>query len=387
MVSHNPIRTNTHRAGRRHGGFPLLAPAKRGLDACMSACAREDSREIARNGGTMISSEVQRTLVKSPPELWAEISDPDSLARHLGEFGEIRITRVQPEQKVEWETDDASGTVVIKPSGWGTKVKLTVMRELAELDAQSDPEAHATAVGDAEQTDDGQEQDEMHAPEPAHEPGRSLAPDGAAEPNDEVESDVDDATILEPALVLKDGSLVEPETPAELVAEVEQQEEADRAPAPEPEPRRSFFARLFGRRRARRDELGPDALAEPESEPEQLESEPVSEGLNIPRPDYERDSELTADRAPMPSEEANELPMAHALPVGAHPPDAATQAAEQPLDARDDSAGPSEGQVHADDAAAQAKLAEELAAEEVTAVLAGVLDRLGAAHHRPFSRA
>ncbi len=78
----------------------------------------------------MVSSEVQRTLVKSPPELWAEISDPESLARHLGEFGEIRITRVHPEQRVEWETDDARGTVAIKPSGWGTKVKLTVTREL-----------------------------------------------------------------------------------------------------------------------------------------------------------------------------------------------------------------------------------------------------------------
>src|SRR5438132_1197186 len=46
----------------------------------------------------MITSEVQRTLVKSPPELWAELSDPTSLARHLGELGEIRITRVDPEQ-------------------------------------------------------------------------------------------------------------------------------------------------------------------------------------------------------------------------------------------------------------------------------------------------
>ena len=55
----------------------------------------------------MISSEVQRTLVKSPPELWAELSDPDALARHLSELGEIRITRVEPEEKVEWE---AAGT-------------------------------------------------------------------------------------------------------------------------------------------------------------------------------------------------------------------------------------------------------------------------------------
>ena len=46
--------------------------------------------------------EARRTLVKSPPELWAEISDPDSLARHLGAFGEIRITRLEPEATVAW---------------------------------------------------------------------------------------------------------------------------------------------------------------------------------------------------------------------------------------------------------------------------------------------
>ena len=50
----------------------------------------------------MISSEVQRTLVKSPPELWTELSDPDALARHLGELGEIRITRTEPEKAAQW---------------------------------------------------------------------------------------------------------------------------------------------------------------------------------------------------------------------------------------------------------------------------------------------
>ena len=35
---------------------------------------------------------------------------------------------------------------------------------------------------------------------------------------------------------------------------------------------------------------------------------------------------------------------------------------------------------------AELAAAEEVAAEQVTAVLTGVLDRLGAAHHRPFSR-
>jgi hypothetical protein len=66
-----------------------------------------------------------RTLVKSPPELWAECSDAASLARHLGQFGEIRITRLEPETAVAWEGEHASGTVRLEPSGWGTRVVLT----------------------------------------------------------------------------------------------------------------------------------------------------------------------------------------------------------------------------------------------------------------------
>jgi hypothetical protein len=71
--------------------------------------------------------EAKRTLVKSPPELWAELSDIAALARHLGEFGEIRITRTEPESVVEWEGDLASGSVRLEPSGWGTKVTLTAL--------------------------------------------------------------------------------------------------------------------------------------------------------------------------------------------------------------------------------------------------------------------
>ncbi len=88
----------------------------------------------------MVSSEVQRTLVKSPPELWAELSDPAALARHLGELGEIRIVATKPEERVEWEAENATGTVLIKASGWGTKVTLSVTREVVEP-ASAEPEA------------------------------------------------------------------------------------------------------------------------------------------------------------------------------------------------------------------------------------------------------
>src|SRR5260370_30379993 len=94
--------------------------------------------------------EASRTLVKSPPELWAECSDAGSLARHLGEFGEIRITRLEPEIIVAWEGERASGTVRIEPSGWGTKVTLTATTaaeepEVAPVAAESEREPEPVA--------------------------------------------------------------------------------------------------------------------------------------------------------------------------------------------------------------------------------------------------
>lgn len=73
----------------------------------------------------MAEHEASRTLVKSAPELWAQCSDPGLLARHLESFGEIRITRLEPETAVAWEGDDVSGTVTLEPAGWGTRVILT----------------------------------------------------------------------------------------------------------------------------------------------------------------------------------------------------------------------------------------------------------------------
>src|SRR5918998_6214425 len=78
----------------------------------------------------------KRTLVKSPPELWEELSEVERLAKHLGAFGEITITKLEPEHTVAWEGEHASGTVSIEPSGWGTKVTLR-----AELPAGAEPVA------------------------------------------------------------------------------------------------------------------------------------------------------------------------------------------------------------------------------------------------------
>ena len=89
----------------------------------------------------MVTTEVQRTLVKSPPELWAELSDQDSLARHLSEFGEIRITSTVAESAVHWESDEASGSALIKQAGWGTKVTLRATVRATEPEPEHDPPA------------------------------------------------------------------------------------------------------------------------------------------------------------------------------------------------------------------------------------------------------
>src|ERR671927_1650302 len=88
----------------------------------------------------------KRTLVKSPPELWDELSEVERLAKHLGAFGDIKITKLEPEHTVAWEGEHASGTVSIEPSGWGTKVTLH-----AELPEAAGPEPEAAEESGAKE--------------------------------------------------------------------------------------------------------------------------------------------------------------------------------------------------------------------------------------------
>lgn len=90
-----------------------------------------------------------RTLVKSAPELWLACSEEESLARHLEPFGEIRITRLEPETTVAWEGDAACGTVMLEPSGWGTRVTLTVVeREQPEPEILSPATVEPAPAGE-----------------------------------------------------------------------------------------------------------------------------------------------------------------------------------------------------------------------------------------------
>jgi hypothetical protein len=254
--------------------------------------------------------EVKRTLVKSPPELWAELSDPASLARHLGEFGEVRTVRTEPETTVEWEATDVRGTVEIKSSGWGTRVTLSLVREPPEREPAAQLEQLPAEPETAEPE-----------PEPAEQPAFELKPEPeAAEPTPEPEP--------------------EAETPES---------------AGEPEPRPGLFARLFRRRRRRQGPLAPVAPAEVSDAGVPnlaLEPEAIGHADPEPEPNLTPEPEATAQAEPEPEPE----PIADPEPAPAP------------------------------DLAAELAAVEAAMAEQDAALLTAVLDRLGAAHHRPFSR-
>ncbi len=111
----------------------------------------------------------KRTLVKSPPELWEELSEVEGLAKHLGAFGDIKITKLEPEHTVAWEGEHASGTVSIEPSGWGTKV--TLHAELPEAgEPEPEPEPEPVAVEPEPEPQPEPEPEPEHEPEPEPEP-------------------------------------------------------------------------------------------------------------------------------------------------------------------------------------------------------------------------
>jgi hypothetical protein len=250
-----------------------------------------------------VSSEVQRTLVKSPPELWAELSSPEALARHLGDFGDIKITSVEPETKVEWESEDASGVVHLKQSGWGTKVTLAVTRTPPTPEGPAEPEPAVEPVATVVE------------PEPVFEPlAEVVEPGPVARPQ---------AAAAEPELPVAPERTPEPEPVATVKPKP--------LPEPEPEPQLGFFARLFRKRKTK-----PVAACQPEPEPE-----------------------------PVLTPEVEIEVVAMAIPEQIYP---------EP---------PPEPVV---DLAAELASVEAQMTEETTELLTGVLDRLGAAHHRPFSR-
>jgi hypothetical protein len=68
--------------------------------------------------------EVSRTLVKSPPELWEELRGD----RLVDALGGAEIAPTEAEGTLSWQAEGLSGTAVLEPSSWGTKVEEQVAR-------------------------------------------------------------------------------------------------------------------------------------------------------------------------------------------------------------------------------------------------------------------
>ena len=284
----------------------------------------------------MPSCEVQRTLVKSPPELWAELSDPASLAKHLGEFGEIRTVRIEPETAVEWEAEDVRGVVQLKASGWGTKVTLTAVREIVEEETPAgelEPSELAPAPPPGAELE--AEADERALPEPVAEPAPELSTVAEAMPVDEPEP--------EPT------AESEPESFAE----------------PEPERRRGLFARLFRRRHK----------AQPTPELEVLDTDEHAPFVA---------EELAAGEEPTLIDALAPIVVGELVPAEELVAAAEPAAAEEP--ALIETPEPEPTPADRPDLAVELAQVEQAMVEQDAALLTAVLDRLGAAHHRPFSR-
>jgi hypothetical protein len=227
----------------------------------------------------MASHQAQRTLVKSRPELWAEVSDVTSLCRHLGEFGEITITRLEPETTVAWEGTAARGTVELEASGWGTKVTLTA--ELVERD-EAGPAAEPVAdVVEAEP-------DAVVPPEP------------------------------EPAVPESPVAAQPAPTPAALRSAARV---AAATTAASPTSKPGLFGRLFGRRGAEPAAESPPA----DPSPLRVVPDPEPEPAAPPRP-----AELPDREAP-PEEDPNPPLVATAPPVE-EPPVGEVEATPEPVE-------------------------------------------------------
>jgi len=203
------------------------------------------------------------------------------LARHLGAFGEIRITRLEPETTVAWEGERASGTVTIEPSSWGTKVTMTATLADVVEEGPAEPVAEEEPVAE---------------PEPAAEP----------EPVAEVEQSAEPEPIVEPEPV--------PAPPATLVrrpgliARLAAWFKGERPPQGEPAPALQAVA-----------EPEPEAAVEPEppvAEPEPPVAEPeppVAEPALEPGPEPEvgSDPEAALDAALDSLGQAHHRPFSH----------------------------------------------------------------------------
>jgi hypothetical protein len=324
--------------------------------------------------------EASRTLVKSPPELWAECSDAGSLARHLGEFGEITITRLEPETTVAWEGEHASGTVRIEPSGWGTRVTLTA--QTRPQVTQAEPEAAEPPVAETEVAE--AEAAETEAAEA--EAVQAEAAQAEAAQAEAAQATIDQASGEEKEEAPSEAPIGRPHVEEAAAPVQEAPEDPDAALTSDASAFRIRWRRITGRMRGlfRSAEIEEAPASTAPSPPE--ESEPDSRAT-IEEP--EADSAPTVEEPEADSAHAVEESEADSAPTVEAPEADARHAVEEPeADARpsgEERQGPRTPQGTQKPEVGSHPGAEASPDPEV--VLTAALDSLGQAHHRPFSRA
>ncbi|MGI8921381.1 MAG: hypothetical protein ACR2HD_06860 [Solirubrobacteraceae bacterium] len=179
----------------------------------------------------------QRTLMKSAPELWSQVSDPEALGERL-DLGEIRITRTEDERHVAWEGDDISGDVTLEPSGWGTRVTLTARR--GGVTEEKDADEHAP-VAPAGETPAGEE--------PVSETPPTTTVGSAARPPIDPHETVEPPALPATEVATPVESAVTDQLPARAERPAESARSAGAAPsAAPPRAKLGFWARIFGHR-------------------------------------------------------------------------------------------------------------------------------------------
>jgi hypothetical protein len=320
----------------------------------------------------------KRTLVKSAPELWSELSEVERLARHLGAFGEIKITKLEPEHTVAWEGEAARGTVSIEPSGWGTKVTLTAQLAAAAPREMESPDAEDPPVEEAAVEEPAVEEPPVEEA-PVEEPPVEEAPveEPPVEEPPVEEPPVEEAPVEEPAVEEPPVDELQVEVPSLEPPRVETRI------APARRRKRGFFARLFGRRTASVDPPAAEPVAplpvwvKPppvEPEPVQVEPEPVQvepEPLEVEPEPLEVATAEPVQVEPEPAEVGTATPVQVEPPPVEDPVDEAPDHDEAPADV--DTGDPQDDPPSLD-------------AKRAQAILDETLDTLGSAHHRPYSR-
>ena len=75
-------------------------------------------------------STIEKTLVKSPPELWELIDDRELMRRWsaalTGTWGEVNVREREPGERLAWEAAGADARIelILAEKGWGTSVSI-----------------------------------------------------------------------------------------------------------------------------------------------------------------------------------------------------------------------------------------------------------------------